>query len=170
MNLFLAPASHQPPPLLTAISLPLQLRSRNAKHAHNLFMQCNVRLVTTVARKFEGRGVEMEDMMMEGTVGLGRAIELYDPAKGFRFSTYAYQWIRQAVGKSITEHGRIVRLPSHVFEVISWFLIVSGRDIICRCFEYFCSFTDPLCFKLFHLLHTFPAPSGSLTRSARTKL
>lgn len=61
--------------------------------------------------------MELADLIVDGTAGLERAIQLYDPKKGLRFATYAYQWVRQAMGKSVVENARVVRLPSHVVEV-----------------------------------------------------
>lgn len=92
---------------------------RNRHMAHQLLVQYNMRLLAKVARSFEGRGIELEDMIVEGTQGLEKAIDRYDPSKGYKFSTYAYMWIRQAISRSIMEYSRVVRLPGHVYEVSS---------------------------------------------------
>ncbi len=61
--------------------------------------------------------MDSSDLIIDGAAGLERAVELYDPSKGLRFSTYAYNWIRQAMGTSVIENSRVIRLPSHVMEV-----------------------------------------------------
>lgn len=95
----------------------LQLRVKNKEAAHYLLVQYNLRLLAKVAWQYRGRGMDIDDLIVEGTHGLTRAIEGFDPSKGNRFSTYAYNWIRQSIGRSISEHSRVVRLPAHVFEV-----------------------------------------------------
>ena len=93
------------------------MRLANRFQATQLLIQYNMRLLANVARRFEGRGVELEDLIVEGTQGLERAIVRFDPSKGYKFSTYAYMWIRQSISRCISENARIVRLPSHVYEV-----------------------------------------------------
>lgn len=80
-----------------------------------VIMACNYKLVVSCAKKYLGRGLEMEDLVQEGQTGLARAINKFDVSKGFRFSTYAYWWIRQAIGRAIPE-GRLIVLPPHVAE------------------------------------------------------
>ena len=94
----------------------MQRRLENSKTAEEILLRYNLRLVSSIARKFEGRGVDVADLIVDGVAGLERAIHLYNPRKGLKFSTYAYMWIRQAMGSSIIENGRVVRLPSHVVE------------------------------------------------------
>ena len=77
------------------------------------FIDHNVRMVSAIAKKFRGRGCEHEDMLTDGMLGLHHAVQRYDPSLGHRFSTYATNWVRQAIGRGIESRGRDIRLPSH---------------------------------------------------------
>eukprot|EP00897_Mesotaenium_endlicherianum_P003733 jgi/Mesen1/3388/ME000192S02554 len=79
----------------------------------------NLRLVISVAKNYQGRGVDFHDLVQEGTLGLRKAAEKFDHRKGFKFSTYAHWWIRQAITRCIADQSRIIRLPVHLYEVIS---------------------------------------------------
>jgi RNA polymerase sigma factor (sigma-70 family) len=92
---------------------------RRAQQARQSLTEANLRLVVSVARRYLGRGLELDDLVQDGNVGLLRAIDKFDPSRGYRFSTYAIWWIRQAILRGLTEQGRVVRLPAHVHELRS---------------------------------------------------
>ena len=84
--------------------------------AREQLVNANLRLVTSIAKKYQNRGIPMEDLIQEGILGLIHAVDKYDWRRGFRFSTYATHWIRQALGRAIENQGRTIRLPSHAVE------------------------------------------------------
>ncbi|KAL3805689.1 hypothetical protein HJC23_005933 [Cyclotella cryptica] len=90
-----------------------------AKEAKQRMVQCNMRLVVSIARRYHGVGVNVQDLVQEGSLGLARAAEKFDPKKGFKFSTYASWWIQQAVFRSIAYHSRTIRLPVHVHNLLN---------------------------------------------------
>jgi RNA polymerase sigma factor (sigma-70 family) len=97
----------------------LEAIAADAHRAADLLVRANLRLVIALARRFKGRGLELPDLIQEGNLGLLKAVERFDPSRGFRFSTYAAWWIRQAITRGLADRGRPVRLPVHAHETLA---------------------------------------------------
>jgi RNA polymerase primary sigma factor len=106
-------------PAFIDVQQDIEMGREMAKQAKDTLVRANLRLVISVSKKFMNRGMQLPDLIQEGNIGLMKAVEKYDYKRGYKFSTYATWWIRQAVTRGIADQGRTIRLPVHMIETIN---------------------------------------------------
>ncbi|MDH3691149.1 MAG: RNA polymerase sigma factor RpoD [Gammaproteobacteria bacterium] len=112
---------------LKEISRRISIGSAKGQRAKKEMIEANLRLVISIAKKYRGRGLPFSDLIQEGNIGLMKAVDRFEYRRGYKFSTYAHWWIRQAITRAIADHARTIRIPVHMIERLSKLFWISGQ-------------------------------------------